>query len=104
MPSPITRSELISMMNERLPVLSNKSADEAVRILFEEMGKAITSGRRIEIRGFGSFSLNYRPARIGRNPRTGESVRVPPKYSIHFKPGKEMREVVDSHARKPLAE
>ena len=66
MPSPITRSELISMLNERLPVLSNKSADEAVRILFEEMGKAITSGRRIEIRGFGSFSLNYRPARIGR--------------------------------------
>ena len=103
MPSPITRSELISMLNERLPVLSNKSADEAVRILFEEMGKAITSGRRIEIRGFGSFSLNYRPARIGRNPRTGESVPVP-KYSIHFKPGKEMREVVDSHARKPLAE
>ena len=49
MPSPITRSELISMLNERLPVLSNKSADEAVRILFEEMGKAITSGRRIEI-------------------------------------------------------
>ena len=98
MPSPITRSELISMLNERLPVLSNKSADEAVRILFEEMGKAITSGRRIEIRGFGSFS------RIGRNPRTGESVPVPPKYSIHFKPGKEMREVVDSHARKPLAE
>ena len=98
MPSPITRSELISMLNERLPVLSNKSADEAVRILFEEMGKAITSGRRIEIRGFGSFSLNYRPARIG------ESVPVPPKYAIHFKPGKEMREVVDSHARKPLAE
>ena len=104
MPSPMTRSELISMLNERLPVLSNKSADEAVRILFEEMGKAITSGRRIEIRGFGSFSLNYRPARIGRNPRTGELVPVPPKYSIHFKPGKEMREVVDSHSRKPLAE
>ena len=88
MPSPITRSELISMLNERLPVLSNKSADEAVRILFEEMGKAITSGRRIEIRGFGSFSLNYRPARIGRNPRTGESVPVPPKYSMAFDPCK----------------
>ena len=95
MPSPITRSELISMLNERLPVLSNKSADEAVRILFEEMGKAITSGRRIEIRGFGSFSLNYRPARIGRNPRTGEEIKIASAKVPKFKAGKLLKDAVN---------
>ena len=98
--SAVTRSELINILNERIPGISGKEADKAVRILFDEMGKAISSGRRIEIRGFGSFSLNYRPARIGRNPRTGESVPVPAKYAVHFKAGKEMRQRVDSSAKK----
>ncbi len=60
------------------------------------MTEALASGDRIEIRGFGSFALNYRPPRIGRNPKSGDKVQVPAKYVPHFKAGKELRERVDS--------
>lgn len=92
----VTRSELMLLLSERIPGISAKTADEAVRLILEEMTRAVSSGRRIEIRGFGSFALNYRP---GRNPRSGESVEVPAKYAVHFKAGKEMREVVDRQAK-----
>ena len=93
----VTRSELMLLLSERIPGISAKTADEAVRLILEEMTRAVSSGRRIEIRG--SFALNYRPARKGRNPRSGESVEVPAKYAVHFKAGKEMREVVDRQAK-----
>lgn len=83
----VTRSELMLLLSERIPGISAKTADEAVRLILEEMTRAVSSGRRIEIRGFGSFALNYRPARKGRNPRSGESVEVPAKYAVHFKAG-----------------
>ena len=95
----VTRSELMLLLSERIPGISAKTADEAVRLILEEMTRAVSSGRRIEIRGFGSFALNYRPARKGRNPRSGESVEVPAKDAVHFKAGKEMREVVDRQAK-----
>ncbi len=68
--------------------------DLAVKALLEMMGGALSAGDRIEIRGFGSFSLHYRPPRLGRNPKTGESVALPGKHVPHFKPGKELRERV----------
>ena len=72
----VTRSELMLLLSERIPGISAKTADEAVRLILEEMTRAVSSGRRIEIRGFGSFALNYRPARKGRNPRSGEVCRA----------------------------
>jgi len=97
--SGITRSSLIKAINDRIPGLSEKDTDEAVRHLLGAMTESLTSGRRIEIRGFGAFDLNLRPERVGRNPRTGKSVNVPAKYSVHFKPGKDMKENVNKAAQ-----
>jgi integration host factor subunit beta len=65
--------------------------------MLEQMAQFLAEGKRIEIRGFGSFSLHYRPPRTGRNPKTGEAVSLPAKYVPHFKPGKELRDRVNSH-------
>jgi integration host factor subunit beta len=92
----MTRSELIARLSERNPRLSPRDADEAVKTLLDAMSDALAAGGRVEIRGFGSFALNYRPPRIGRNPKSGEQVQVPAKYVPHFKPGKELRERVDN--------
>ncbi len=94
--STITRSELIEVLIEKQPHLDRRDVELAVKTVLDRMGGAFEEGERIEIRGFGSFSLHYRPARIGRNPRTGESVEVEDKFSPHFKPGKELKERVDS--------
>jgi integration host factor subunit beta len=91
----MTKSELIARLAERFPQLVVKDADYAVKVLLDAMSDALAQGNRIEIRGFGSFALNYRPPRIGRNPKSGEKVQVPEKYVPHFKPGKELRERVD---------
>lgn len=91
----MTKSELISRLAERFPQLGAKDADIAVNVILDALAEGLTRGDRIEIRGFGSFSLNYRPARVGRNPKSGEKVHVPPKYVPHFKAGKELRERVD---------
>jgi len=91
----MTKSELINRLAERFPQLGAKDADFAVKVLLDALSAALVSGDRIEVRGFGSFSLNYRPPRIGRNPKTGEKVNVPEKYVPHFKAGKELRERVD---------
>jgi integration host factor subunit beta len=91
----MTKSELIARLAGRFPQLIAKDADFAVKMILDAMSEALEQGDRIEIRGFGSFSLNYRPPRTGRNPKTGEQVQVPEKYVPHFKAGKELRERVD---------
>lgn len=91
----ITRSELIETLVEKQPHLAHRDVELAVKTVLDRMAHGFENGDRIEIRGFGSFSLHYRPARIGRNPKTGESVSVEDKFSPHFKPGKELKERVD---------
>jgi integration host factor subunit beta len=93
----MTKSELINQLAERFPQLGEKDVDFAVKVLLEALSDALVGGNRIEIRGFGSFSLSYRPPRVGRNPKSGEKVQVPEKYVPHFKAGKELRERVDAH-------
>jgi integration host factor subunit beta len=92
----MTRSELVIQLAARFPQLVVKDADYAVKMILDAMTEALAHGQRIEIRGFGSFSLNYRPPRIGRNPKSGEQVAVSEKYVPHFKAGKELREKVDN--------
>lgn len=92
----MTKSELIAQLAERFPQLVAKDADVAVSTILSAMAEALARGDRIEIRGFGSFALNHRPPRIGRNPKTGEKVEVPAKWVPHFKAGKELRERIDA--------
>jgi integration host factor subunit beta len=91
----MTKSELIARLAQRFPQLVAKDADLAVKMILDAMSETLAKGDRIEIRGFGSFSLNYRPPRVGRNPKSGVKVEVPAKYVPHFKAGKELRERVD---------
>jgi integration host factor subunit beta len=93
----MTKSELIGRLAERNPRLVARDADEAVNTMLDAMTEALSTGQRIEIRGFGSFALNYRPPRVGRNPKSGDRVQVPAKHVPHFKAGKELRERVDGH-------
>ena len=78
------------------PQLAYRDVELAVKGLLERMADALAEGDRIEVRGFGSFSLHYRPSRVGRNPKTGDAVTVPEKHVPHFKPGKDLRERVDN--------
>ncbi|HHC71993.1 MAG TPA: integration host factor subunit beta [Thiotrichales bacterium] len=96
----MTKSELIEALARRQSHLAYKDVELAVKSLLEQMSQALATGERIEIRGFGSFTLHYRPPRIGRNPKTGTSVELPGKYVPHFKPGKELRERVDKNKHK----
>ena len=91
----MTKSELIEVLARKQNHLSHKDVESAVKALLEQMSESLSQGERIEIRGFGSFSLHFRPPRIGRNPKTGASVSLPGKYVPHFKPGKELRERVN---------
>ncbi len=91
----MTKSKLIARLAERFPQLVAKDADYAVKMILDALTAALVRSDRIEIRGFGSFALNYRPPRIGRNPKSGDKVQVPEKYVPHFKAGKELRERVD---------
>lgn len=93
--SVLTKSELIERVALRQSQLSQKDVELAVKTMLEEMSQALATGGRIEIRGFGSFSLHYRAPRLGRNPKTGESVDLTGKYVPHFKPGKELRDRVN---------
>ena len=92
----MTKSELIAKLAERYPSLVAKDAEAAVKTLLDAMATSLSRGQRIEIRGFGSFDLNYRPPRLGRNPKSGSSVEVPEKHVPHFKAGKELGERVDA--------
>ncbi len=91
----MTKSELIEALAKKQPHLAQKDVELAVRCIIDQMAQALSSGERIEIRGFGSFSLHYRSPRIGRNPKTGDSVALSSKYVPHFKPGKELRDRVN---------
>ena len=100
----MTKSELIARLAAHFPQLVASDAELAVKMILDAMTRSLSSGQRIEIRGFGSFGLNYRPPRVGRNPKSGEKVQVPAKYVPHFKPGKDLRERVNgSLATDPIA-
>lgn len=101
----MTKSELIELLAQKQSQLAYKDVELAVKTLLEQMAQTLATGERIEIRGFGSFCLHYRPSRVGRNPKTGAAVTLPAKYVPHFKPGKEMRERVnDSMNRVPISD
>jgi integration host factor subunit beta len=91
----MTKSELIDILAADQPQLAYRDVELAVKELLERMAAALAAGDRIEVRGFGSLSLHYRPHRVGRNPKTGDAVDVPDKYVPHFKPGRELRERAD---------
>lgn len=90
-----TKSELIERLTSKFSQLQQRDIDVSVRIILEAMISALNQGRRIEIRGFGSFTINHRPARIGRNPKSGQNVSIPAKSVPHFKAGKQLRQRVD---------
>lgn len=92
----MTKSELIDILVQKQTQLNQKDVDSAVKAILEYMSEALEQGERIEIRGFGSFSLHYRPPRLGRNPKTGDAVELEAKYVPHFKPGKELRDRVNA--------
>ena len=92
----MTKSELIEKITEQQIQLPAKDVELAVKLVLDYLSDALSSGNRVEIRGFGSFSLHYRKPRLGRNPKTGESVQLAGKYVPHFKPGKEMRDRVNN--------
>ena len=100
----MTKSELIELIASRQSQLSSKDVELAVKTMIEHMAQALAHGDRIEIRGFGSFSLHYRAPRIGRNPKTGESVGLSGKYVPHFKPGKELRDRVNRSMHASMAQ
>ena len=91
----MTKSELITQLSEKFSQLVHKDAELSVKTIIDSLGNTLSNGGRVEIRGFGSFSLNHRPARLGRNPKTGEKVNVHEKFVPHFKPGKELKIKVD---------
>ncbi|MCP5165139.1 MAG: integration host factor subunit beta [Pseudomonadales bacterium] len=91
----MTKSELIEAIAAKQTQLSSKDVELAVKTILEQMSQALSGGERIEIRGFGSFSLHFREPRRGRNPKPGDTVELTGKYVPHFKPGKELRERVN---------
>ncbi len=90
----MTKSELIERLVQRQTHMSHRDVELAVKLLLDDVITELADGGRVEIRGFGSFSVHHRPARRGRNPKTGEAVDIPRKYVPHFKPGKDVRERV----------
>jgi integration host factor subunit beta len=94
----MTRSDLVALLTERFPQLTQRDTELAVKTVLDAMSDALARGHRIEIRGFGSFSVSRRPPRVGRNPRNGAQVMIPEKLVPHFKPGKALREAVDAQA------
>jgi integration host factor subunit beta len=91
----MTRSDLVEELAARFSQLTQRDAEFAVKAILDAMNDALARGHRIEIRGFGSFSVTHRSPRMGRNPRSGESVAIPEKRVPHFKPGKALRQTVD---------
>ena len=98
----MTKSELIEVIAAKQKHLPAKDVELALKQMLEIMSDALAQGDRIEIRGFGSFSLHFRPPRQGRNPKTGEAVALSGKYVPHFKPGKDLRERVNEGAEFPI--
>lgn len=98
----MTKSELIDLIGRKQRHLPTKDVELAVKHILEVMSDSLSAGERIEIRGFGSFSLHYRPPRMGRNPKTGEAVALSGKHVPHFKPGKDLRERVNAGRDNPI--
>ncbi len=92
----MTKSELIDALSKQQPHLLPYDVELAVNCILEQMAQTLEAGGRIEIRGFGAFSLHHHPARMGRNPRSGQSVSLPAKVAVHFKPSKEMKSRVNA--------
>lgn len=90
----MNRSELVEELAAKFDQLSQRDAEQAVKTILDAVSDALARGHRVEIRGFGSFSVSHRAARIGRNPRSGAAVEIPEKKVPHFKPGKTLREAV----------
>jgi integration host factor subunit beta len=98
----MTKSELIESIARNQKHLPAKDVELAIKHILELMSESLAGGERIEIRGFGSFSLHYRPPRMGRNPKTGDSVALAGKFVPHFKPGKDLRERVNQSRGIPV--
>lgn len=98
----LTKSELIERIVAKQTLLTAKDVELAVKTVVEHMSETLSTGGRIEIRGFGSFSLHYREPRIGRNPKTGEAVTLAGKYVPHFKPGKELKDRVNESLQEEI--
>ncbi len=88
----MTRSDLIELLTERFAQLTRRDVEQAVSTILDAVSDSLSKGQRVEIRGFGSFSVTYRKPRLGRNPRSGTPVQVPEKRVPHFRPGKLLRE------------
>lgn len=99
----LTKSELIERIVAKQSLLTAKDVELAVKTIVEQMSESLSTGGRIEIRGFGSFSLHYREPRVGRNPKTGEAVTLVGKYVPHFKPGKELKDRVNESLQEEIA-
>ena len=97
------KSDLVTQLNCRFPGLHPADAHYSVKLICDAMARVLREGNRIEIRGFGSFSLTYRRPRLNRNPRTGERVQVPAKYVPHFKTGKDLRQTLVEQSAARLA-
>ena len=94
----MNKSDIIHILSQRFSHIPARDIELAVKGMVEQMADTLSAGDRIEIRGFGSFSIRYRQPRIARNPKTGTRVELDSKYVPHFKPGKELREMVNSAA------
>src|SRR5580692_574611 len=100
----LIKSQLIAEISQQLSHLPEKDIALSVNSIIEQMSEVLSNGGRIEIRGFGSFCLHYRPPRKAHNPKTGEKLVTQPKYAVHFKPGKELRDLVNNSRHLPLEE
>ena len=98
------KSELVELVGRKQDQLSEQDVTVSINTVLEKMALHLSRGGRIEIRGFGSFSLHYRPPRQAHNPKTGEKLVTPPKYAVHFKPGKELRESINNSKDIPIQE
>lgn len=100
----LIKSQLIAEVSKKLSHLPEKDIALSINHIVVKMGDVLSEGGRIEIRGFGSFCLHYRPPRKAHNPKTGEKLVTEPKHAVHFKPGKELRAQVNASRHIPLAE
>jgi integration host factor subunit beta len=100
----LIKSQLIAEISKKLSHLPEKDVVLSINNIIEQMSHTLSHGGRIEIRGFGSFCLHYRPPRKAHNPKTGQKLVTAPKYAVHFKPGKELREQVNASRHIPLQE
>ena len=97
----MTKSDLIHRIAQKQSQIVERDVELAVKIMLDQMAECLAGGRRIEIRGFGSFLLRFRPARVGQNPKIGKPVSLPARHAPHFKPGKKLRERVNREYRGP---